>query len=103
MHYALDALSGQDCAALTLDISGDGKNNSGPRPREVRELLAAKGITINGLVIATRDIAEMSAYYHAEVIVGPQAFVETAAGFEDYGQAMKRKLLRELVPGLALR
>lgn len=89
------------CATLTLDVSGDGKNNSGPRPRDIRMRLAARGITINGLVIATRDVAEMSAYYHAEVIEGPQAFVEVAAGFEDYGRAIRRKLLRELTPGLA--
>lgn len=89
------------CVTLTLDISGDGKNNSGPRPREVRKRLVDMGITINGLVVATRSIAEMSAYYHAEVIAGPQSFVETAAGFDDYGRAIKRKLLRELTPGLA--
>lgn len=89
------------CAALTLDISGDGKNNSGPRPREVKHRLTDMGVTINGLVVATRSIAEMSAYYHSEVIAGPQSFVETAAGFSDYGRAIKRKFLRELTPGLA--
>ncbi|MEM7439196.1 MAG: DUF1194 domain-containing protein [Pseudomonadota bacterium] len=91
------------CTVHTLDISGDGKNNSGERPEFMRGALADRGVTINGLVVATRDIAEMSAYYQSAVIIGPAAFVETAAGFEDYGRAMKRKLLRELLPGFAAR
>ena len=102
MEYAALRLQERaGCRVKTLDISGDGKNNVGPRPRAVKPLMAANGITVNGLVVATRDIAELSAFYHADVIVGPASFVETAGGFEDYATAMKRKLLRELVPGLA--
>lgn len=36
-----------DCWQRVLDISGDGKSNSGPRPQQVRP----EGITVNGLVI----------------------------------------------------
>ena len=32
---------------------------------------------------------------------GPTSFVETAGGFEDYATAIKRKMLRELVPAVA--
>jgi hypothetical protein len=32
----------------------------------------------------------------ANVLHGPGAFLETAAGFADYERAMKRKLVREL-------
>ncbi|MEH6645101.1 DUF1194 domain-containing protein [Sulfitobacter sp.] len=94
------------CWRRTLDISGDGKSNLGPRPRSVKPQLAHKGITINALVIGAgnppsgdnrqSDIAELSAYFSAEVIVGPDAFIEVALGFEDYAAAMERKLLREL-------
>jgi hypothetical protein len=35
-------------------------------------------------------------YFKQEVIFGPGAFVEVAAGFEDFERAMKRKLLREI-------
>jgi len=38
----------------------------------------------------------LSAYYTANVIRGPDAFVEVALGYEDYAAAMERKLLREL-------
>ena len=41
-------------------------------------------------------IAALSAYYHAYVIQGADAFVEVALGFDDYARAMKRKLLKEL-------
>ena len=99
------------CWRKTLDLSGDGKSNLGPRPRSVKPALAAQGLTINALVIGADDpssgdarqaeIAELSAYFRAEVITGPDAFVETALGFEDYARAMERKLLREL-DGLVL-
>jgi hypothetical protein len=95
-----------DCWKHTLDLSGDGKSNLGPRPREVRKTLEDTGITINGLVIGIDDpdigdirqseISELSAYYKAEVILGPDAFVQTAIGFSDYARAMQQKLLREL-------
>nr|WP_324170010.1 DUF1194 domain-containing protein [Ruegeria sp. NA] len=41
-------------------------------------------------------MGELSAYYSAWVILGPNAFVEVALGFEAYEEAMTRKLLREL-------
>lgn len=95
-----------NCARLTLDISGDGKSNLGPRPQDARKALSRSGITINGLVIgsavhagdALRDaeIAELSAYFHANVILGEDAFVETALSYDAYAQAMARKLLREI-------
>lgn len=90
-----------NCPTLTVDVSGDGKNNVGPRPRTIYPRLIDLGITVNGLVVATQDVAELSAYYHANVVVGPLSFVETAGGYEDYAKAIKRKLLRELVPGVA--
>ena len=95
-----------DCWKHTLDISGDGKSNLGPRPRDLRTRIEASGITINGLVIGVDDpnigdirqaeIGELSSYYRSEVIVGPDAFVMTAIGFNDYARAMTQKLLREL-------
>ncbi|PIV78501.1 MAG: hypothetical protein COW54_09240, partial [Rhodobacteraceae bacterium CG17_big_fil_post_rev_8_21_14_2_50_63_15] len=35
-------------------------------------------------------------YYQTEVVRGAGAFVETAQGFEDFEQAMARKLFREI-------
>ena len=95
-----------ECWKRTLDISGDGQSNLGPRPRDVKPTLESKGITINALVIGADDpnigdirqseIGELASYFRAEVILGPDAFVMTAIGFNDYARAMRAKLLREL-------
>lgn len=107
MRAALAMLeNGPRCWRRTLDISGDGKSNAGPRPAAVRAEAEAAGVTINALVIgadapATGDqryveIGELVAYFRANVIAGPAAFTETALGFADYEAAMVRKLKREL-------
>lgn len=93
-----------DCWTRTLDISGDGKGNTGRRPQDVTD--TPNGVTVNGLVIGVDDnisvnnrnlqIGELASYYSAYVIRGPDAFVETALGFDAYQDAMTRKLLREL-------
>ena len=94
-----------DCLTRTLDLSGDGQSNTGPRPQDVDGGDTAQGVVVNGLVIGGSDtngdqrlaeIKELSAYYRAYVIRGIGSFVETALGFEDYETAMRRKLLREL-------
>ncbi len=93
---------GPACWKSTLDISGDGKNNDWPEPRDLRDSGALGQILINGLVIAgdgkKGDVsaAELSAYFRARVIQGPDAFVEVALGFSEYERAMRRKLLKEL-------
>lgn len=99
------------CQKRTLDISGDGISNFGPRPRDIRDRLQApplgsQDLTINGLVIGAEDpalgdsrhgeVGALASYYRAEVMLGPGAFVETAEGFEDYARAMTQKLLREV-------
>lgn len=99
------------CQKHTLDISGDGISNFGPRPRDIRDRLHAQPLgpqelTINGLVIGAEDpalgdsrqaeIGALASYYRAEVMFGSGAFVETAKGFEDYARAMTQKLLREV-------
>ncbi len=99
-------LQRQECWKLTLDLSGDGKRNLGPRPKEVKRELEEASITVNALVIGADaprlgdirqvEIAELSSYFRANVIVGPDAFVQTALGFEAYEEAMTRKLKREL-------
>jgi hypothetical protein len=95
-----------NCWRRTLDISGDGKSNIGPAPAVVRDVLADQGVTVNALVIGAdapqmgdirqAEIGELSSYYRAQVITGPNAFVQTALGYEAYAEAMARKLEREL-------
>ena len=93
------------CWRHTLDISGDGEANTGPRPHTVSMAQAPAGTVVNGLVIAGDDAAgddrlanvrQLTTYFEGSVIRGPEAFVEVALGFADYADAMERKLLREL-------
>ncbi|KKM83021.1 hypothetical protein LCGC14_1313630 [marine sediment metagenome] len=88
------------CWRAVLDLSGDGLSNTGPRPRDVIPTLTGptlSGLTVNGLAIADPGGgSDLAAYYRAEVMTGLGAFVEEARGFEDYAEAMRRKLLREL-------
>lgn len=94
------------CWKRTLDISGDGKSNTGPDPHRVNTPEQIGDVTINGLIIGVDaparlsheelEVSELVAYYKARVLAGPGAFAEVALGFEDYERAMTRKLLREL-------
>lgn len=99
-----------DCWTHTLDLSGDGPSNSGPRPRDVKSHRFLSQITINALVIGEGTAKEGDAaahtdrakpdqltdYYESEVINGPASFAEQAAGFDNFQATMVRKLLREL-------
>ncbi len=107
MLYAGALLArGPDCAERTVDISGDGQNNDWPRPEEARNDPALDGVTINGLVIGAdfpidhelnpNRMGALRIYYRNRVIRGASAFVEEADDFDDFGEAMRRKLIREL-------
>jgi len=95
-----------DCWTRTLDLSGDGPSNSGPRPRDVADNAQLAQITINALVIGidnTRaesdensQIELLTQYFESEVIHGAGAFAEKAIGFDRFQTTMVRKLLREL-------
>ena len=94
------------CWKRTLDLSGDGKSNLGPRPVDVKPEIEGAGVTINALVIGAdaptfgdvrqAEIGALGRYFQANVIVGSDSFVEIALGFEDYAKTMARKLEREL-------
>jgi Ca-activated chloride channel family protein len=99
---SLSATNPLQCKRRVIDVSGDGANNRGRAARPMAEALAASGVTINGLVIlgAWPDPGE---FYLRNVVRGDGAFMETAANFADYANAIKRKLLRELTPQVAAR
>ncbi|MEM9430078.1 MAG: DUF1194 domain-containing protein [Pseudomonadota bacterium] len=89
-----DAVS--HCERYVIDVSGDGLSNEGQDVRVARDLVVSSGVTINGLAIET-SIRFLSRYYESHVVGGPGAFVETAANYDDYGRAIRRKLLAEIV------
>ena len=80
---------------LVMDISGDGIDNRGPAPRQVRDRLVASGITINGLAILNED-PDLDYYYGDHIIGGTGAFVMVASDYRDFAEAILNKLVREI-------
>ncbi len=78
-----------------VDISGDGVDNRGPTPRRWRDIAASAGITVNGLAILNEE-ENLDVYYANNVIGGPGGFVMAAADYEDFADAILRKLVREI-------
>lgn len=86
-----------------IDISGDGVNNSGPPVEVARDRAVAEGITINGLPILNDRPTfgrpppmPLDQYFRESVIGGSGAFMIPAEDFEAFGQAVRRKLIREI-------
>ena len=86
-----------DCSRRIIDFSGDGINNAGPLPIGARGLALERGITINGLAIDRLGLS-VTQYYRGHVLTGRNSFVITAKGYRDYPRALRKKLLRELLP-----
>jgi Protein of unknown function (DUF1194) len=96
-----------EAARRTIDVSGDGTNNSGREVTAARDEAVAKGVTINGLVILserplawnpehTNPPGGLENYYRQNVIGGPRAFVMAAQHFNAFGQAIINKLIAEV-------
>ena len=107
---ALDLLAtDQACAARRIiNVSGDGKESHGARPRHrlplerARQRAERMGVTINGLAITVAG-ADLEGWYETRVITGAGAFVMTAGSFDAFGEAIIRKLAREIaLPVLAV-
>jgi len=91
----------------TIDVSGDGTNNTGRDIILARDEAVAKGVTINGLVILserplpwnpehTNPPGGLANYYREHVAGGPGAFVMEAKDFNSFGQAIINKLVAEI-------
>jgi Protein of unknown function (DUF1194) len=91
----------------TIDVSGDGTNNSGREVTAARDEALAQGVTINGLVILseqplswnadhTNPPGGLDAYYRNNVTGGPNSFVMVAENFNTFGQAILNKLVAEV-------
>jgi hypothetical protein len=94
-------------ARRTIDVSGDGTNNSGRDVALARDEAVATGVTINGLVILserpmpwnpehTNPPGGLGEYYRNNVVGGPGAFVIVAENFNSFGQAIVKKLIAEI-------
>jgi hypothetical protein len=91
----------------TIDVSGDGTNNSGRDVALARDEALSKGVTINGLVILsdsplpwnpehTNPPGGLDGYYRNNVIGGGGAFVMVAENHNSFGQAIVKKMIAEI-------
>jgi hypothetical protein len=86
-----------------IDISGDGRTNDGPPAELVRDRLVAEGFVINGLPVMMNRTnygrppdTTLDKYYEENVVGGPGSFMIVAANFDDFGRAVRSKLIREI-------
>jgi len=95
--------SGFESKRRVIDISGDGRTNDGPPAELVRDKLVAQGFVINGLPVMMNRTnfgrppdTGLDKYYEENVIGGPGSFMISAASFDDFGRAVRSKLIREI-------
>ena len=78
-----------------IDISGDGSNNRGRQAEQARNEAVKMGIRINGLPILTLE-PDLDQYYRRSVIGGPGAFTIPARNYDQFADAILRKLVAEI-------
>ena len=88
------------CRRRVIDVSGDGRSNEGWSPNLIRDGVVGRGVTINALAILAND-KELLSYFQRYIIGGAGSFVMSADHFVDYPLAIKRKLVREILPPVA--
>jgi hypothetical protein len=105
LAYSAQRFEGSPFSAKrrVIDISGDGRTNDGPAAELVRDKVVAQGFVINGLpVMMNRNNfgrppdATLDKYYEENVVGGPGSFMVVASNFEDFGRAVRSKLIREI-------
>lgn len=86
-----------------IDISGDGPNNQGQPVQAAREVALARRIVINGLPLMTSDgfdggfnIPDLDVYYSDCVIGGPGSFLVPVTSWDQFPEAIRRKLILEI-------
>jgi hypothetical protein len=79
----------------TIDVSGDGSNNSGRSVTRARDEAVHADVVINGLPILSLE-PDLDRYYMEYVIGGPGAFVVAADNFETFGDAILKKMILEI-------
>lgn len=86
-----------------IDLSGDGRNNSGRPLAAARDEALAQGITINALAImlrarqgGTAEIDTLDQYFASNLIGGPASFVYPVRRRDEVVEAIRRKLVLEI-------
>src|SRR5579885_1628750 len=99
--------SGVESDRRIIDISGDGDSNSGRPVEYARDDAVKVKVTINGLAIVNehpapgfighvQPVGGIGKYYRTRVTGGPGSFVYQIDGFNDFAEAIERKLVAEM-------
>jgi hypothetical protein len=105
INFAMPLFDANDYRGIrrVIDISGDGPNNNGEPVTIARDAALARGVTINGLPImsketnyATMDIENLDIYYEDCVIGGAGSFVVPIKNKEKFKEAIRTKLVMEV-------
>lgn len=81
-----------------INVVADGISNIGRVASVDRDLALARGVTVNGLIMARGSAIEvMTRYFRREVIGGSSSFVQVSSSPQDFAVAMLRKMLLEIV------
>lgn len=94
--------SGIQARRRVIDISGDGPNNYGAPAPIARNAAILEGIVINGLPImldkptVAPTIVDIDAYYSHCVIGGDGAFFLAVRALNQFGEAIRNKLITEI-------
>jgi len=90
--------SGLEAAREIVDISGDGAESPARdyvvMMPQARQMATARGVVVNGLAILGE--ANVEEWYRRNVLVGQGSFLIVAQDYDDFAEAMRRKLLREI-------
>ena len=89
-----------DSTRRVIDVSGDGPNNAGSNVTVARDAVVEEGIAINGLPVLINPaqiFPALDRYYADCVIGGDGAFALPVASVSDLGEAIRLKLLREVL------
>lgn len=85
-----------------IDVSGDGRQNTGEVPTvDARDAAVSHGLTVNGLPITSGEEPGVDAWYRANVVGGQGAFLVVADSYDAFAAAFRQKLTLEIT-GLAL-
>ena len=91
-----------DGARKVIDLSGDGPQIGGRPLALIRSMTIADGITINGLVVANRNVRTgpsgepLDEHYEMDVIGGLGAFVVVATEERGFTRTVLAKMVREI-------
>jgi hypothetical protein len=97
---ALHALekAGLEAPREIVDVSGDGAESPARdyvvMMPQARQMAMARGVVVNGLAILGE--ADVEEWYRRNVLVGQGSFLIVAQDYDDFAEAMRRKLLREI-------